>query len=188
LEAAQKAATDAQTAPTNPSQSSGDEEASGAPDSVEKPAPTPDYAAGLIPNNPPPTPLAAPPTPQPPLPPSIPTLTPLKANTMASSVRPPAQTLGVIAPPASPGGPQIVRIVTPGTNPSLTTPAVYRLVQPTNATGQTVPVSTISTSAQPAAPPKKSVALMLTVSFQTSSLLGNFRHILFIIFHYLNIA
>ena len=163
LEAAQKAATDAQTAPANPAQSSsGDEEVGGAPDVVEKPAPTPDYAAGLIPNNPPPTPLAAPPTPQPP--PSIPTLTPLKANTLAPSVRPPAPTLGVIAPPASPGGPQIVRIVTPGTNPSLTTPAVYRLVQPTNATGQPVPVSTISTSAQPAAPAKKSVALMLTVS------------------------
>lgn len=161
LEAAQKAATDAQTAPANPAQSSsGDEEVGGAPDVVEKPAPTPDYAAGLIPNNPPPTPLAAPPTPQPP--PSIPTLTPLKANTLAPSVRPPAPTLGVIAPPASPGGPQIVRIVTPGTNPSLTTPAVYRLVQPTNATGQPVPVSTISTSAQPAAPAKKSVALMLT--------------------------
>ena len=165
LEAAQKAASDTQTTPTNPAQSSsGDEEASGAPDLVEKPAPTPDYAAGLIPNNPPPTPLAAPPTPQPPPPPSIPSLTPIKANAVPS-VRPPAPALGVIAPPASPGGPQVVRLVAPGPAASLTAPTVYRLVQPANtATGLPAPVSTITTSTQPAAPPKKSVALMLTVS------------------------
>nr|CAG4636306.1 EOG090X08WB [Eubosmina coregoni]SVE69898.1 EOG090X08WB [Eubosmina coregoni] len=163
LEAAQKAASDTQTTPTNPAQSSsGDEEASGAPDLVEKPAPTPDYAAGLIPNNPPPTPLAAPPTPQPPPPPSIPSLTPIKANAVPS-VRPPAPALGVIAPPASPGGPQVVRLVAPGPAASLTAPTVYRLVQPANtATGLPAPVSTITTSTQPAAPPKKSVALMLT--------------------------
>nr|CAG4643322.1 EOG090X08WB [Ilyocryptus agilis] len=154
LEAAQKVASDASSTQPNPGQSSsGEEEPTSVPESVaEKPAPTPDYAAGLLPSNPPPTPLAAPATP---LAPAIPTLAPIKA-----SVRPTAPT-AISAPPASPApaAPQVVRLVTPAAPSTLATPTVYRLVQPAAVpAGQ----AASTTTAQPAAPPKKSVALMLT--------------------------
>nr|CAG4641829.1 EOG090X08WB [Eurycercus lamellatus] len=164
MEAAQKAASDSQTTPANPGQtSSGDEEANSAPEStVEKPTPTPDYAAGLLPtsSNPPATPLAplAPLTaPATPLAPSIPPLTPLKAP-----VRQPTQLLSSV-PPASPAAPQVVRLVTPSTaGTALSTPTVYRLVQPAATAGQPATVASVTPAAQAAAPPKKSVALMLT--------------------------
>nr|CAG4637148.1 EOG090X08WB [Ceriodaphnia reticulata]SVE73036.1 EOG090X08WB [Ceriodaphnia reticulata] len=165
LEAAQKAATESQATPSNPAQPlSGEESESGsASETLEKPAPTPDYAAGLLPTNPPPTP-AAPVTPLAST--SIPTLTPLKEPPRATPVRPPAPPLISSLPPASPAAPtQVVRLVTAqptATTPGVTTvPTVYRLVQPAAAVGQPATVTTV-TANQPAAPPKKSVALMLT--------------------------
>ncbi|EFX64651.1 hypothetical protein DAPPUDRAFT_304407 [Daphnia pulex] len=131
----------------------------------EKPTPTPDYAAGLLPSNPPPTP-AAPVTPLAST--SIPPLTPLKEPPRMVAVRPPTTPSISSLPPASPVPPaQVVRLVT--AQPATATPAaaastvptVYRLVQPAAAAGQPVAVPT-ATSNQLAAPPKKSVALMLT--------------------------
>lgn len=158
LEAAQKAATDSQTAPPNPGlASSGDEDGVGASEpAVEKPAPTPDYAAGLLPttSNPPATPLAAPATP---LAPNVPTLTPLKAST-----RPPAPPISSV-PPASPAAAQVVRLVAPPTaGTTISTPTVYRLVQPAVSAVPPTTVTTVTPVAQSTAPPKKSVALMLT--------------------------
>lgn len=78
---------------------------------------------------------------------------------------------------------QVVRLVTaqPATGTSLATPTVYRLVQPAASIGQPMvaaqaqagqaaaaPAATpaaTATAQPPAAPQKKSVALMLTVSF-----------------------
>ncbi len=164
LEAAQKAATDSQTAPPNPGlASSGDEDGVGASEpAVEKPAPTPDYAAGLLPttSNPPATPLAAPATP---LAPNVPTLTPLKAST-----RPPAPPISSV-PPASPAAAQVVRLVAPPTaGTTISTPTVYRLVQPAVSAVPPTTVTTVTPVAQSTAPPKKSVALMLTVYFWKS--------------------
>lgn len=168
LEAAQNAAKESPTTSANTSQPlSGEESETGSvPETPEKPAPTPDYAAGLLPSNPPPTP-AAPVTPLAST--SIPTLTPLKEPPRMISVRPPAPAISSL-PPASPAAPtQVVRLVTTqqaAATPGLTAvPTVYRLVQPAAATaGQPVTVSTVAAN-QPAAPPKKTVALMLTVKF-----------------------
>jgi hypothetical protein len=172
LEAAQKAAESTAT-PTNPAQPlSGEESETGSvTETPEKSTPTPDYAAGLLPSNPPPTP-ATPVTPLAST--SIPPLTPLKEQLPPRmvAVRPPPTPSISSLPPASPAAPaQVVRLVT--TQPAASTPAavagsttvptVYRLVQPAAAAGQPVAVAT-ATPNQPAAPPKKSVALMLTVS------------------------
>nr|SVE76485.1 EOG090X08WB [Daphnia longispina] len=169
LEAAQKAAESTAT-PTNPAQPlSGEESETGSATETEKSTPTPDYAAGLLPSNPPPTPV----TPVTPLAStSIPPLTPLKEQLPPRmvAVRPPLTPSISSLPPASPAAPaQVVRLVT--TQPAAATPAavagsttvptVYRLVQPAAAAGQPVAVAT-ATPNQPAAPPKKSVALMLT--------------------------
>lgn len=164
LEAAEKAKEEKAAAATQPS--SGEEsEAGSTAETPEKPAPTPDYAAGLIPSNPPPTPAAAPSTPLTPTP--IPTLAPIKEPArVAAVIRPAAPS--VVVPAASPAGPtQVVRLVTTTQAPAGATAlvgapgTVYRLVQPAAAAGQ--PVAGTAGAAQPAAPPKKSVALMLTV-------------------------
>lgn len=172
MEAAQKAATESQAATANTTQPlSGEESETGsATETPEKPIPTPDYAAVLLPSsNPTPaapvTPLAST---------SIPTLTALKEPPRMANVRPPAPSISSL-PPASPAAPtQVVRLVTTqqaaGTPGVTTAPTVYRLVQP--ATGQTIAAATAATN-QPVAPQKKSVALMLTVSHfirQSSSL------------------
>ena len=61
----------------------------------------------------------------------------------------------------------MVRLVTAqatAASPGVTTvPTVYRLVQPAAGVGQPATVTTVAAN-QPAAPQKKSVALMLTVS------------------------
>lgn len=174
LEAAQKAASESQSSTNATQPLSGEESESGsASETPEKPAPTPDYAAGLLPNNPPPTP-AAPMTPLAST--SIPTLTPLKEPPRIIGVRPPVSAISSL-PPASPAGPaQVVRLVTtqpPTANPpgAAAVPTVYRLVQPAAAVVQPVVVSTVPAN-QPAAPPKKSVALMLTVSFKEKCVLN----------------
>nr|CAG4649471.1 EOG090X08WB [Scapholeberis mucronata]SVE93717.1 EOG090X08WB [Scapholeberis mucronata] len=166
LEAAQKAAAESQTSSTNAAHPlSGEESETGsASETPEKSAPTPDYAAGLLPSTPQPTPA----TPVAPLAAApIPTLTPLKEPPRVIGVRPPVSAISSL-PPASPAAPaQVVRLVTAQQTtatppPGLTAvPTVYRLVQPAAAVGQPVTVSTVTTN-QPAAPPKKSVALMLT--------------------------
>nr|SVE85595.1 EOG090X08WB [Daphnia pulicaria] len=167
LEAAQKAATETTATSTNPAQPlSGEESETGSvTETPEKPTPTPDYAAGLLPSNPPPTP-AAPVTPLAST--SIPPLTPLKEPPRMVAVRPPTTPSISSLPPASPAPPaQVVRLVTAQTAAATpaaaatTVPTVYRLVQPAAAAGQPVAMAT-ATPNQPAAPPKKSVALMLT--------------------------
>nr|CAG4646385.1 EOG090X08WB [Macrothrix elegans] len=169
LEAAQKAASESQAAAPNAAQpSSGEESETGsASETAEKLAPTPDYAAGLIPSNPPPTP-AAPATPMPPTP--LPALAPLKEPPRMVTVRAAAPTISNL-PPASPAAPtQVVRLVTAqpavaataGLPTATGTPTVYRLVQPVVAAGQQATVTTVTTTQPAAAPPKKSVALMLT--------------------------
>ena len=167
LEAAQKAASDSQTAPPNPGlASSGEEEAASAPESVvEQPAPTPDYAAGLLPtnSNPPATPLAAPATP---MAPSISTLTPIKAT-----ARPISSSISSV-PPASPAAAtvqQVVRIAPPptlGTAVATVPATAYRVIQsPASVGAQPGALGAAAPPAQAAAAPqKKSVALMLTVS------------------------
>ena len=175
MEAAQKAATESQQAPaagvTRTSLS--EEEPSSATEVAETPVATPDYAAGLLPSNPP-------------LTPSVPTSTtpfssvnPIpalkEANVtrvvmMQTPVRPVAPLSSVVPTTTTPA--QVVRLVTaqPTTGTSLATPTVYRLVQPAASTGQP---AAAATAAQPAAAPqKKSVALMLTVTtcFFSSSL------------------
>nr|SVE75225.1 EOG090X08WB [Daphnia dolichocephala] len=128
----------------------------------EKVTPTPDYAAGLLPSNPPSTPT----TPVTPLAStSIPPLTPLKEPPRMVAVRPSTTPSIGTLPPASPAAPaQVVRLVTSQTpttaSPATSVPTVYRLVQPAATAG--TPVATTTTLNQPAAPPKKSVALMLT--------------------------
>nr|CAG4650283.1 EOG090X08WB [Sida crystallina] len=174
LEAAQKAATEAQTVPEASGitrTSSTEEEVSSAPEvEKEKPAPTPDYAAGLLPSNPPPTPAPAPPA----LASSIATLAPIKETSVPSGVRvvmmpavraaAPAAVTSVAAPTTPT---QMVRLVTAQTATgasSIATPTVYRLVQPAAATGAAQPAAVVAVNppgAQPAAP-KKSVSLMLT--------------------------
>lgn len=168
MEAAQNAAKESPTASANTSQPlSGEESESGsASETPEKLAPTPDYAAGLLPSNPPPTP-AAPLTPLAST--SIPTLTPLKEPPRMIAVRPVAPPISSL-PPASPAAPtQVVRLVTTQqatSTPGLTAvPTVYRLVQPAAAVGQPAVVSTTVTNA-PSVPPKKTVGLMLTVRYK----------------------
>nr|CAG4639315.1 EOG090X08WB [Daphnia magna] len=164
LEAAQKAATESQATPANPSQPlSGEESETGSvTETPEKVTPTPDYAAGLLPSNPPPTPAAAV---TPLATTSIPPLTPLKEPPRMTVVRPPAVPSISSLPSGSLASPaQVVRLVTSqppaATSAATTVPTVYRLVQPAAAAGQ--PTATTTATNQPAAPPKKSVALMLT--------------------------
>nr|SVE77100.1 EOG090X08WB [Daphnia lumholtzi]SVE78331.1 EOG090X08WB [Daphnia lumholtzi]SVE78959.1 EOG090X08WB [Daphnia lumholtzi] len=164
LEAAQKAATESQATPSNPSQPlSGEESETGSvTETPEKVTPTPDYAAGLLPSNPPSTP-AAPATPLAST--SIP-LTPLKEPPRMAAVRPPAAPSISSLPSGSLASPaQVVRLVTsqPPAPPSAATtvPTVYRLVQPAAAVAGQPTAATTATN-QPVAPPKKSVALMLT--------------------------
>nr|SVE75855.1 EOG090X08WB [Daphnia hispanica] len=165
LEAAQKAATESQTTPANPSQPlSGEEsETSSVTETPEKVTPTPDYAAGLLPSNPPPTPA----TPVTPLASSsIPPLTPLKEPPRMVAVRPPTAPSVSALPSGSLASPaQVVRLVTSqppaAASAATTVPTVYRLVQPAATAGQPI-ATTATTPNQPAVPPKKSVALMLT--------------------------
>jgi len=162
IEAAQKAATESQTAPAAgvARTSSSEEEPSSVADVTEAiiPTPTPDYAAGLMPSNPPATPVPSTP---------LSSITSVPASKepvvtrvvmMPSSVRPPAPVNSI--PSTTPA--QVVRLVTaqPTTVTSLATPTVYRLVQPAASIGQ--PVAAAAAVQPPVAPPKKSVALMLT--------------------------
>lgn len=172
MEAAQKAATESQATPANPSQPlSGEESETGSvTETPEKVTPTPDYAAGLLPSNPPPTPAAAV---TPLATTSIPPLTPLKEPPRMTVVRPPAAPSISSLPSGSLASPaQVVRLVTSqpptATSAATTVPTVYRLVQPAAAAGQ--PTATTTATNQPAAPPKKSVALMLTVNLIFNSL------------------
>ena len=167
MEAAQKAAEEAKTtaeAAGVTRTASTDEEANSAPETEkEKPTPTPDYAAGLVPSNPPPTPAPATPAP------TLTSLTPLKEApvtrvVMAPSVRPAAPAAVSAAPASAPA--QVVRLITAqaatGTG-TLATPTVYRLVQPAVASGQPATIVPITTTGTQPVAPKKSVALMLTV-------------------------
>lgn len=170
LEAAQKTATESQTTPANTSQPlSGEESETGSvTETPEKITPTPDYAAGLLPSNPPQTPatLVTPLAST-----SIPPLTPLKEPPRMAAVRPPTAPSINSLPSASLASPaQVVRLVT-GQPPvavaaATTVPTVYRLVQPAASAGQPI-ATTAATPNQPVAPPKKSVALMLTVGLPT---------------------
>ena len=170
IEAAQKAVTETPVAADagRTRTSSTEEEVSSTPEVLEKPIPTPDYAAGLLPSNPPPTP--APATPLAP----IPLLAPIKEVTrvvmMPAPARAPA-TPATTAASTAPAPAQVVRLVTAqaGTGTSVSTPTVYRLVQPaTTTSGQPAPVTptTATVVAKPTVLQNKartSVALMLTV-------------------------
>ena len=146
--------------------SSSEDEPSAAPSEPAEPAvaPTPDYAAGLLPSNlPPATPAAS--------------TGPLSSITSVPALKEPTVTRVVMMPSVRPPAPissipsmttpaQVVRLVTaqPPTGTTLATPTVYRLVQPAASAGQPVAAAPAATQ-PPAAPQKKSVALMLTVSF-----------------------
>lgn len=168
IEAAQKAAPESQTPSTASvarTSLSEDEPAAAVSNTTEPAvAPTPDYAAGLLPSNPPPaTPVAS--------------TGPLSSITSVPALKEPAVTRVVMMPSVRPPAPinsipsmttpaQVVRLVTaqPATGTSLATPTVYRLVQPAASVGQPVAATAAAASQPPAAPQKKSVALMLTVS------------------------
>jgi len=178
LEEAQKKATEtpapAEAAAVTRTSLTEEETSSAAEAEKEKPAPTPDYAAGLVPSNPPPTPAPAPPT----LTPTPAPLNPLKEAgvgvtrvVVMPSVRAPVPAATPAAAPSTPA--QVVRLVTAqtatGAANTITTPTVYRLVQPagTAAPGQVATVVPVTAVGATTAPPKKSVALMLTVSFRS---------------------
>jgi len=165
IEAAQKVAAESQATSTAgvARTSSSEDEPSAAPSEPAEPAvaPTPDYAAGLLPSNlPPATPAAS--------------TGPLSSITSVPALKEPTVTRVVMMPSVRPPAPissipsmttpaQVVRLVTaqPPTGTTLATPTVYRLVQPAASAGQPVAAAPAATQ-PPAAPQKKSVALMLT--------------------------